>query len=712
MGEQRFDVHIIGEPSIEVLKDKLGIPREQAAGLVERQVAAQGVSREAAERLCDWLRQHDVACKITPVVEDLELVSVEEGTPRFTCPACGHAQENAGDVPPRQCERCGVVPDKWERVQQQKLERARARRALLQRKEQERQRLEEQRALEERQRLREELEKELRRRLGIPRFAMRSRAALRGSVFALLLIGGGLGVFGTVLYQSLGSTPATEPFQAEAEPNPALGLAALDSSDPHRLASLLQSMKLIRRPHDGSSFYERNYVMADAHGGSANGGTEPTGDHGASWQRSGGSSLGRDGTGAFPAAGTAAPAQGVEIDIADPSQDVAYDVEWATFVTHRATTLAKQQEYDRAWQVAMSAPSWTDRIDAVSPVLEIAAQRGAVDQVAPSLEHLIREIRALPTAAQISPLAKAARVAYRLGLNALADSTLAHLDNLLLQIEEPLSRVHAAAALVTAYLERGAVDQASRTFGIVDQSVAALDRRRAILAQTEIAATYVATGRLGALFSALEAGIEWGQQHKDQEVLRNVARGFAEAGLLDRAVGVLSLLDDPLVADAEAERLLLRALRDDPVTVPSTFRDLRVARTPYGRARMALILAEVAKRNADTARMAHWLSQADEALETLAPSSAAYVLAHALQGRWLMRMGLSDRGQEAFREAVRALDPLAHDRPELVHVLAVEAARAGLVEQADDIAERYLPNGRLKDSTARENDAAAGVFSA
>ncbi|BCX82897.1 hypothetical protein MIT9_P2488 [Methylomarinovum caldicuralii] len=212
--DTRFDVILLDSPSVEMLMEKLNLSRQQAERLASKRLARRNIPLEEAKQVCAKLRALGLTCNYRPTLfsgAKLELVPLDErpAEEKFVCPACGHEQA-VGDGTFHQCEKCGVVKEKWEKVQAEKLERERIKRALLRRHEEERRRCEEEAAWEEERRRREALEEEIRKQLGLPKF-MHSRTALFSSA-SLILLGGVLaGAVGMMVYNNSGSEQPPPP---------------------------------------------------------------------------------------------------------------------------------------------------------------------------------------------------------------------------------------------------------------------------------------------------------------------------------------------------------------------------------------------------------------------------------------------------------------------------------------------------------------------
>jgi|GEM_PF-2974079 len=188
----------------------LHLDREKLESLFGRQggvVLRSGVAQDIAQKYQMALTQAGVRCNSRPskveAVDKLELVPLEERPvgEQFACPACGYKKKLAAGEPlPTQCEQCGVVPEKYHSTLEEKKERERIKRALIDRHKlsvEEEQRLKEERAAKLRQ---QRLEEEIRKQLGLPRY-LNSRSKFLGSVAAVLLAGVGIGFTSVMVYK-------------------------------------------------------------------------------------------------------------------------------------------------------------------------------------------------------------------------------------------------------------------------------------------------------------------------------------------------------------------------------------------------------------------------------------------------------------------------------------------------------------------------------
>jgi tetratricopeptide (TPR) repeat protein len=190
----------------------LHLDREKLESLFGRQggvVLRSSVTQDVAQKYQMALKQAGVRCNSRPAkakVNKLELAPIDEAGSdqrKFICPACGNQRSlEAGEGSPDQCEQCGVVPAKYAKVSDEKMERARIRRSLLDRHkttiEEELKLKEEQAAKLRRQRL----EEEIRKQLGLPRF-LTVRGKLAGSAVVILTAGFGVGVASAILYKDM-----------------------------------------------------------------------------------------------------------------------------------------------------------------------------------------------------------------------------------------------------------------------------------------------------------------------------------------------------------------------------------------------------------------------------------------------------------------------------------------------------------------------------
>jgi hypothetical protein len=184
-----------------------------------------GVSMDVAKKLQTGLAKVGGICNLRPAkssLHRLELVPMEvkEEKPTFECPACGFKEEfeNPEDVP-QACPSCGVVPDKYAQVQDEKAERERIKKRLL-----EAHRAREQQGADEYERRQAEarrmqLEEEIRKELGLPR-TLTTRGRLISTAAALWVTGVAMGIGLLLTYQML-TAPLGPPTQQTAAARPA-----------------------------------------------------------------------------------------------------------------------------------------------------------------------------------------------------------------------------------------------------------------------------------------------------------------------------------------------------------------------------------------------------------------------------------------------------------------------------------------------------------
>ena len=196
----------------------LQLDREKLESLFGQQsgvILRSGVTQDIAQKYQLALTQAGVRCNSRPskvdAANNLELVPLEErpAQTQFACPACGFQKKlEAGEPLPTQCEQCGVVPEKYNKASDEKNERERIKRALINRHKasvEGEQKLKEEQAAKLR---RQRLEQEIRKQLGLPRY-LNSRSRLIGSVAAVLIAGVGIGLTSVMVYKEVRTDPSS-----------------------------------------------------------------------------------------------------------------------------------------------------------------------------------------------------------------------------------------------------------------------------------------------------------------------------------------------------------------------------------------------------------------------------------------------------------------------------------------------------------------------
>ncbi len=259
----------------------LQLDREKLESLFGQQsgvVLRSGVVQDIAQKYQIALTQAGVRCNSRPSkaeVNKLELVPLEKrpAQEQFVCPACGFQKKlEAGEPLPTQCEQCGVVPEKYTRISDEKMERERIKRALINRHKasvEEEQRLKDERAAKLR---RQRLEQEIRKQLGLPRY-LNSRRRLIGSAAAVLIAGVGIGLTSVMVYKEVMTDPSSSgrlpssSFSTEFEQTMQRLQAADDGfTDVPGLAAVVQvaalSKDLAAGNQDGGSGHDRSSSSA------------------------------------------------------------------------------------------------------------------------------------------------------------------------------------------------------------------------------------------------------------------------------------------------------------------------------------------------------------------------------------------------------------------------------------------------------------------
>lgn len=204
-----------------ILKVDEGVIARASSG--QGVVLRSGLGKEVAERYRDALIKAGAVCNLRPAKENsgiqLELVPLDQSGPDqeravFLCPACGFRQESAGSERPLMCPSCGVVPEKFSRLQAEKTERERIKQQLLRQHHLQQEKREAEEAHRKQAALRRELEEEIRRELSLP-WALSTRAHRIGTSAVLWGTGLLMGLGVSILYVKLNAPPAPLPYDGK-----------------------------------------------------------------------------------------------------------------------------------------------------------------------------------------------------------------------------------------------------------------------------------------------------------------------------------------------------------------------------------------------------------------------------------------------------------------------------------------------------------------
>jgi hypothetical protein len=232
-----YDCDLEGEER-EDAKTKLAkilkIKAEQVESLFNGKGTAVGkaVPLEIAQKFHQTLLALHIRCNYRPsnaATVDLELAPLKPEK-IVTCPACACIHRYPEDEPaPSICEKCGLVFAKYERVEQVKEERDKIKRTLLAQHQRLLDAEREEREQKEKALRRAELEQQIRKELGLPKFAA-SRSGLISTGMAIFLLGLGLGGGGVVAVQTW-TQPEESKLAATAGKPPGIPQAALSQAD-------------------------------------------------------------------------------------------------------------------------------------------------------------------------------------------------------------------------------------------------------------------------------------------------------------------------------------------------------------------------------------------------------------------------------------------------------------------------------------------------
>ncbi|MDJ0807431.1 MAG: hypothetical protein QNJ78_11415 [Gammaproteobacteria bacterium] len=198
-GAERMDaIHKLAK-LLKTSSERVELMLEKQSVVLLKRVSSE-VARKYEERLislgfkCNTRPSHDAGI-------ELELVPKEKSLNALSCPACGHEHKyKEGASAPQQCEACDIVFEKYK--QNLKLEREKIKQSLLAKSEREQKADEQERERRKEEERIRQVEEELRKELGLPRFATR-RGSLISSAAGVFTLGLLLGIGGVVAYDSL-----------------------------------------------------------------------------------------------------------------------------------------------------------------------------------------------------------------------------------------------------------------------------------------------------------------------------------------------------------------------------------------------------------------------------------------------------------------------------------------------------------------------------
>jgi hypothetical protein len=240
-----FDCGLQGDEREEAkakLAKLLKIKAEQVEPLLNGLGTAvgQAVTLETAQKFHQTLTAIHIRCNYRPSTSrhaNLQLAPLKpEKT--LTCPACACLHQYPEDEPaPTICEKCGLVFAKYERVEQVKEERDKIKRALLAQHQRMLDAEREEREKREQALRRAALEQQIRKELGLPKFAA-SRSGLMSTGAAVFVLGVSLGGGGVIAVQAWTQTDESSP-AAHAGQTP----AALSQLNFERQIEQLQALE-------------------------------------------------------------------------------------------------------------------------------------------------------------------------------------------------------------------------------------------------------------------------------------------------------------------------------------------------------------------------------------------------------------------------------------------------------------------------------------
>ncbi|MGZ8966204.1 hypothetical protein [Methylomagnum sp.] len=659
--DKKFDVVILGtdlqgserEEAAKRLAGLLKIAPYKAEGLLnqgEVPVVIREVSHEQARQYHQALTSLGIKCTFRPSIvssRKLELVPIVHEDESIVCPACGHRHKLALDIAkPEICTKCGVVFNKYDKVEQIKEEREKIKRRLLQQHQRSLDEADEAQKLKEAEERRQRLEEEIRKELGLPRFVT-NRKMLIGSVGLLFTIGTALGA-GTAYFLPplLGYAPAGGP-SAQSQVKALLSLpegANLGEMDPAALAHL-QASALLNRP---AGFMDKLATGGDA-----------------------------------TAAG--APLEAPLLD--EMLAGLRADAEWDWFLSSRADALVDKGAAKAAVELAEYPRDPRLRFRYGAALAQRLAQRGETGSADKLFTRLANRAETLPDGemARVRALCEVARYQTK------PDTTLAAGQLISDNIVAPAEKAVTAAELGAARMSLGQFDKARAGFANANRYIAEVnDPYARALAVTRTASAYAGAGSRGGAFSLLEDVGGGGVGNLTQEwqrdaVLKEVVQAYGELGDVAAGLQAASRMVSATAKNKAVYGLIVTAANHGHIA--EAMQAVNSVEIPAYQARAHGLLGLLqGGQPAYKGLMAGSFQQAHEVAGTLTnPAERLAVLGEL--ARFAAHAGAVDMATQYFTEAEQLAESTRNtpDHDRAMAVLAANEARAQRFAEADKV---------------------------
>lgn len=622
-------------------------------------VLRRGMPKDIAERYRVALAKAGAVCNIRPAsaaAVGLSLAPIEEASAEaraFTCPACGHTQNlQENDEQLLTCPSCGVVPEKYLKLQEEQAERERIKARLLKQNEAQRAQREAEAAERAEQARREALEEEIRKELALPSaLSSRARRVMTGVAVwsAGLLMGAGALTFHHAYFSGDETAlPSGQPATGSGEAKGAAVTVAPGKDDP--VDAMLQR-------------YEARLPQFT---GRVEAGKTPS--------RSGfmpGRKAGQSGR---------AVGKPVTVDWTRALDGAVADAAWSRWLELAVDRALSAGQSDQALKLARSLPPGEA---AWRAVLNVAADRGQSAARDELLKGVQTDILAVPDKLeQVQGLALLAEASAAMGQSAQAKAVTEQIRTLVESMRPGEGKAAALAYQAALSARQGQTTLAESGWrDAIRLLVAEKEPLVQLNGYVKLADSYIQAGdratAVGLLTDALGSAGRLASNDSRQRLIGDIAREFTRAGDLDSALAAGQLTGD------QAQAALILELVQNSLEQGDPWLALKAAESLGDSAYRARALAAVAVsfklENSQDALARETLAQATAlAKELPQPEAAAWVKADLARSTALL--GDVQAAESWSGQATQAVglvkDGKLKDR--LWAYLAVQQARANL----------------------------------
>ena len=675
--------------SIDSIAELLGLEASEVEHIADKNLRAivkQGIFLDDAKNFQQQLLRRGGFCNYRPSPKSqtqFELAPIESDDEElmFVCPACAYKEKVATPAElPATCPRCGIIPNKFNKVAAEKHERELVKRRLLNKHKLQEKLAQDEAQRKEQEARRRQLEDEIRKELGLPR-VINSRLRLLSSGAVLLLLGLGAGAGAVGLYYNLLELPGD------------WGLSAGTGGNQAKLQLSPEQETLLQLSNFSKDMDNKSLDGVPQIG---LGGTNPLQTVQLSNEESTAITVSRANTQQKPN----------QLNGTELLQDSLIDREWDLFLSSEAARLAKLKQTDAAFKMALAIQNTQLKISTFAQLAEYYLDTKNKPEADKLFDIAIAYIDSLPDKLErAESLGWWASLLFRMGEKAKAKQYLETTLKLVSSLPDGEEKIRGLASLAASQMQVGQKKQAAANFQQANQILPSInDPTKKLRTYVYLASRYAQIGDKSIATSILTKALNSLKLIKDKSAQQNlvgeIAIALVRMGEADYALASLSKLSAP-----SKETLLFNVTRELAYTDQpyEALKSLDQLTAPDNQARAAALLSLTTRNHASLKLISANLQAQAIAAQAKIDNPVNQALARAEMSRYFAHTGYAKEADDWARKATTSANGIRskQERDAVLAVLSNNFAFAKLPALASECADQ-MDDKELAAVTAKQ----------